>query len=90
MGAQLVGQLGGATYTVALKSKYAYIGVGPRLVMLDVNTPSSPVVVGQIAVFPGVVNQVVVSGDYAYIAAGEEGGLRIMDISNPTSPMEIS
>ena len=33
-------------------------------------------------------NNVYVSGDFAYVAAGN-GGLHIIDISSPTSPQEI-
>ena len=69
----LVGQIGGATYAVAVAGHYAYVGVGPRLVILDVADPSHPILVGQTAPLPGVVEGVAVVGNIAYIAAGTAG-----------------
>ncbi|HOU23176.1 MAG TPA: hypothetical protein PLN42_02890, partial [Anaerolineae bacterium] len=43
----LVGQLGGATQAVALRGDRAYAGVGPRLAILDVSTPTAPVLLGR-------------------------------------------
>jgi hypothetical protein len=37
---QLVGQIGGSTFGVTLQGDYAYIGVGPRLVIVDVSDPN--------------------------------------------------
>ena len=39
VGLELIGQLGGATFGVAVQDDYAYIGIGPRLVVLDVSQP---------------------------------------------------
>ena len=83
----LVGQIGGLTSAVAIQDSYAYIGVGPRLVVLDVADPAKPVVVGQTGVLPGVVQDVAVAGDYAYVAAAYSG-LRIVNVSNPAAPTE--
>jgi len=52
---ELVGQIGGSTWAVAVQGNYAYIGVGPRLVILNTADPAHPVVVGQTGVLPGVV-----------------------------------
>jgi hypothetical protein len=49
----LFGQTGGATRAVAVQGDYAYLNVGPRLVILDVADPTRPVVAGQSAVLPG-------------------------------------
>lgn len=46
VGLKLVGQVGGATYAVAVKGVYSYVGVGLRLVVLDVSKPEQPVEVG--------------------------------------------
>jgi hypothetical protein len=40
-GPKLVGQIGGATYAVAVRELYAYIGVGPRLVVLNMSSTSN-------------------------------------------------
>src|SRR3990172_2867887 len=84
---QLVSQLGGTTYTVAVQGNYAYFGVGPRLVILDIGNPASPALVGQTGVLPGAVRDVALAGNYAYLA-DYYGGLRIIDISNPAAPSE--
>ena len=83
---KLVGQIGGQVHAVALQGNYAYIGVGGRLVILNVSDSAHPVVVGQIGV-PRVITGVAVAGNYAYIADGGSG-LRIVDVSDPAAPSE--
>jgi len=83
---EVVGQIGGGTYAVAVQGNYAYIGVGPRLVILDVSDPSAPIVVGQTDVMPDVLRDIAVVGSYAYVAAG---GLSVIDISTPESPLVV-
>jgi len=68
---ELVGQIGGAVLAVAVEGRYAYVGVGPRLVVLDVADPARPVEVGRTDMLPGVVEGVAVSGSYAYVADDE-------------------
>ncbi|MCH8806431.1 MAG: hypothetical protein IH986_10125 [Planctomycetes bacterium] len=82
-----VAQWGGATKAVAVVGDRAYLGVGPRLSVLDISDPARPVELGRTAgVFAGVVREVVVSGDYAYVSAGT---LRIVDVSNPAAPLIV-
>ena len=85
---ELVDQLGGATWSVAVQGNYAYIGMGPRLVILNVFFPDSPTVAGKTQTLPDVINSLVVSGGHAYLAAGESG-LRIINVSNPAAPVEV-
>ncbi|MFQ5518265.1 MAG: LVIVD repeat-containing protein, partial [Acidimicrobiia bacterium] len=85
---ELVGQIGGVTEAVAVWGNYAYIGMGPRLVILDVADPAHPRVVGQTAPLPGVVWDVAVAGGYAYLA-DYDAGLRIIDVSQPAAPAEV-
>ncbi len=135
---ELVGHIGGTTYAVFVQGNYAYTGVGPRLTILDVSTPTSPVVLGKTGPLPGNVTDIYVSGDYAYVLnSGEfqelslqatmhgaqswlsclgenrqgkhllrshvwglpeshcmandyQGGLQVLDVSNPANPIEIS
>ena len=84
---ELVGQFGGATRAVAVQGRYAYLGVGPRLVILDAADPAHPTRIGQSEVLPGVVQSVAVSGGYAYVADGASG-LRIVAVSDPAHPVE--
>lgn len=85
---ELVGHIGGATYTVAMQGNYAYIGVGPRLVILDISNPASPTVVGETSPLPGIVRDVVVSGIHAYVNVGG-AGMRVVDVSTPSNPKEV-
>lgn len=84
---ELVGQISGVTYAVTVQGNYACIGVGPRLVILDVSDPAQPTVIGQTDVLPGVVQGVAVAKNYAYVADGNSG-LRMVDISDPAAPTE--
>ncbi len=85
---ELVGQIGGGTYAVAVQGNYAYIGVGPRLVILNIADPVRPMAVAQTRVLPDLVMGIVVVGDYAYVADAS-AGLRIINISNPAVPAEV-
>jgi hypothetical protein len=88
----LVNQIGGETYSVKLQGNYAYMGVGPRLVVLDITSPGQPVVIGQTEVISNSITDIEISGSYAYVTEGtyhSSGGLRIIDISNPVQPHTV-
>ena len=66
---EFVRQFGGPIFASAVRGDYAYVGIGPRLVILNVANPAHPVVVGQ-HFLPGPVNDVDLAGrvclcDYA-------------------------
>jgi hypothetical protein len=84
---ELVGQIGGGAYAVAVRGDYAYMGVGPRLAILNVANPAQPAVIGQTGVLPGIVYGVAVSRTTAYVATGRSG-LRIINLSDPAQPTE--
>ncbi len=85
---QMVGQIGGPTQAVAVQGNYAYVGVGLRLVVLDVSNPITPSEVGSTTPFPYFVEDIAVSGTLAYVAAGG-AGLRVVDVTTPTAPVEV-
>ncbi|HWQ03772.1 MAG TPA: right-handed parallel beta-helix repeat-containing protein [Longilinea sp.] len=85
---QLTGQAGGPTQGIAVQGNFAYIGVGPRLVVVDISDPANPQRVGESAVLADFVRSVAVSGTYAFVAAGG-AGLCVVDISSPTHPLEV-
>lgn len=85
---ELVGQIGGDISAVAVQGDYAYIGVGPRLVVLDVSDPAHPTMVGQSGVLPGIVLSMAVSGNYVYVISSESN-LHILDVSDPTRPARV-
>ena len=79
--------------SVAVQGDYAYLGVGNRLLILNVSDPSSPQLVGQSAPFPGDVKKVVVNGTWAYVVAQwtepdyrSRSNLSALDVSQPASP----
>ncbi len=92
---QRVGQFGGNVGGIAIQGNYAYVGNGPRLVALDITTPTTPSKIGQSAVVSYTLRSITLAGNYAY--AVEEvappyynsepsgiGGLRIFNIADPT------
>lgn len=87
-GWQVAGQIGGPTQGIAVQGNYAYIGVGTRLVILSITDPDQPTEVGKTKVFSDYVRGVAVQGSYAYVSAGT-AGLRVIDITNPSSPSEV-
>ena len=72
---------------------YAYLACGrDGLAVVDVRTPSNPVVASIWNSSNGVYNEVYdvdVVGNYAYVA-DSTGGLRILDVGNPYSPVEVA
>ncbi len=82
-----VGQIGGPTQAVAIQGQYAYVGVGLRLIVLDMANPATPIEIGATAPFPDFVEDIAVSETTAYVAAGG-AGLRVVDVSDPAHPVE--
>lgn len=78
--------------------KYAYVtnGYGLSLSVIDVSDLTRPRIVGsydirdvptRVSTMPYNATAVCVAGDHAYVAdGGTEGGLRVMDVSDPTEP----
>ena len=83
-----VGHAGGWTQGAAVQGHLAYTGEGPRLMVLDVSTPGSPTVLGKTVPLPGLVNNVALTGNYAYVSNGW-GGLQVVDVSTPATPTVV-
>ena len=82
-----VSSVGGSCFGATVQGNYAYVGEGRNFVVLNVSSPSSPSKVGQVTL-PGLVRGIALlppSYQYAYVA-NEEGGIQVVDISNPLSP----
>lgn len=84
-----VGQIGGAVDTVARQGDYLYTGRGPRLEIWDVSDPLNPSLSGQTQVLPGIVYNVTLAGNYAYVATGY-GGWQIVDVADPAAPTIVA
>jgi hypothetical protein len=78
----LEAQLGGALTTIALIGETIFAGLGPRLVAMDISDPLQPRLVGQSEVLPGIVDNVLVYEEIAYITANQY--LFKFDVSNPS------
>ncbi len=85
---RLLGQLGGAVNALAVQGNTAYAGVGPRLLVFDVTNPQQPALLGQTPAFADIVQDVAAAGTRIYVATGDSG-LRIVDVSTPTRPVEV-
>jgi len=85
---RLIGQIGGGSNAAAVQGDYAFVGIGPRLISLDIADPASPVAIWQSQMFSGSISDISVSGDYAF-AVGKGVGLMIFDISNPETPVHV-
>ena len=64
---EMVGQIGGMIKGVAVQGNYGYIGVGPRLVIMDISEPSQIHDVGQSNVLTDTIRAVAVVGEYAML-----------------------
>lgn len=80
--------------SIAVAGKYAYVSFRTEVRVLDLADPVAPVEVGAYqvpqgnSVFAVHALDVVVSGQYAYLAC-EEAGLIILDVSDPAAPVEV-
>ncbi len=81
---ELIGATGGAIYDVFVKGNIAYCAGGHGLSIFDVSDPTKPKILANV-VLPAPAEDVYVSGSYAYVA-DEVAGLRVVDVSNPSSP----
>jgi hypothetical protein len=81
---ELVGQIGGACYAVAVEGNYAYIGEGRNLGILDVSHPENAKAMGKVLTsrFCAVLGCL---RPLAYVADGDS--LQIIDVSNPAGPV---
>lgn len=87
----VIGQLGGPVNAVKVVSPYAYIGMGPRLVVVDISDPARCRIVGLSAILPGIVTDVEVVEGRAYVTTSAFvdawiGGLAVVDVTTPQSP----
>lgn len=86
---EVVGQVGGPTQAITVQGNYAYIGVGLRLVILDVSNPAALQEAGATQPFEGFVEGVAVVNNIAYVACGS-AGLYLVDVSNQAHPLKVA
>jgi hypothetical protein len=85
----LVGQIGGGetgfVNTMAVRGKQLFLGIGPRLGVVDVSDPTRPRLVGQSEVLPRAVRGVVLRDHIAYVALADHG-VAALDVTDPERP----
>jgi hypothetical protein len=84
---RLVGHIGGLNDAIFVRGSYAFAGYGAEMAILDISDRTRPTKISYI-VLPDLVQDIYVSGSYAYVAA-RTTGLRIVDISNVAAPVEV-
>ena len=85
----VIDQLGGLSRALTIDSDgIAYLAVGPRVVALDVEADKI-VELGRSPVLPGIVVGLAVADGLAFVAAEDNGGLRVFDVSDPTAIVEV-
>lgn len=94
---RLKGVLGGIDNVSVINDKaytYTYTELGSRLSMLDISSPNNPVAIGHVDIKQGLIVDISLDADYVYLAVStmispRVDSLRIMDISDPTAPIEL-
>ncbi len=84
----LVTHLGGETRAAAAFGSVAYIGIGPRLAIVNIANPDQPTLRSQSAPLRGIVEGILVVPPYAYVVDGDDG-LRIFDVTDINNPVEV-
>ncbi len=74
---------------VEVSGSYAYVSAGTGLEIVNISDRGNPMALGTIST-SDTVYRVDVSGDYAYVANDNNGGFKIVDVSDPTSPVIVS
>ena len=79
----------GPIYAIAISGDHAYLGSRSDLFVADVSDPSAPHVVGGLGLLNSLQEgAIAISESYAYAANGE-AGLRVIDVSAPSAPVEV-
>ncbi len=77
----------GPAGAVAVSGDKAFVSSGTTLLVIDVSTPNSPQLLGDVDM-PEMVRAVAAAGSHAYVATGYSG-LRVVDVSVPSAPVEV-
>jgi Tol biopolymer transport system component len=80
-----INSIGGSMDIVTVSGAFAYAGEGGGLTILDVSDPAAPVFRSRL-LLPQQIQDIQVTNNLAYIAAGDYG-LLIVDVSNPANPI---
>ncbi len=82
---ELLGQHGGSSGAIVVDGGIAYVGQGPRVVVVDISAADAPRVLGETKVLPGLVEGINQVGKTIFVVT-KYGGLYSFDIKDPTNP----
>ena len=85
---EIIGHLGGPCKALDVVGGTAYIGQGPRLIVLDVSDPTHPIEIGRSEVLPDQIVDLVVQDGFAY-AASVLHGVQILSVEDPSNPTRV-
>lgn len=86
--ASAAGSVGGRCGAVAASANLLLVGAGATLEVWDRTAPSAPVKVGSVRL-PGLIEDIVTSGSFAYAACGG-AGVQFVNISTPSAPVHVN
>ena len=86
---EYVYQQGGVSIVSYRSGDFLFSGYGHQVHVYDIATdPAQPVKIGQSQSFDGTIQDILVSGNYAYVLTSF-GSLAVLDISTPSAPVFI-
>ena len=75
------------THTLVVADGYGYVATERGLLIIDLSVPSMPTIA---ATVPGGSLDIALSDGHAYVAEpADSGGLKVLDVSDATSPFEV-
>ena len=81
---ELLGQHGGSSGAIVVDGGIAYIGQGPRVVVVDISAADVPRVLGETKVLPGLVEGISLVEKTIFVVT-KYGGLYSFDVRNPAN-----
>ena len=84
----LAHHIGAAAISAVLVGPTAYVGIGPRLAVIDVSTPRTPRTLGLSEPAEVLLSEIVAAPGRVY-AVDESLGLLIFDVTDPARPREV-
>lgn len=85
---EINGQKGGKLSAIAIQDKYAYLGAGESLLVLNIENPKEIAIASSLLLL-GQITDIELADNFAYVCNGR-GGLRIVDVHNPEKPKEVA
>lgn len=84
----VTGQVGGTLNAVAMDGNIVYLGIGPRLLTVEITDPAAPRFLWQSEVLSGMVGAIAVQSGLAYVGAGHD--FHIFNVIDPAGPVQVS